>query len=373
MSDDFEGRLTAVLHHHADRPVDADALLAAARDAGRARRRRRNALAGTGVAGVTAAALVAVPVGLGTLGGSGDGVNGVAGGQLEGPVPAPPTAPGAAALADRPDLVGTNARVVRYVVGWAPLPVDQLEWGVHPGVENVRLALTAGAQRSVDVGIVARTDPNPDQLDVPPVAGVVTREVEVAGRPGVLMTSPDRLLTHRWLFWSPVDGVDMRVTVTVPDEDRAAVDDADVVRLASSIRLDRTARCAAPMQLTHRPTAAPLTSCENAMEVGSDPRAVASGSASFGEFDDGLFVSYVAPAIPAEVVPTDIPWLSADPSPGSAPVFAPTTGQVTRIVGEFQTYVSTTGGYTEADARAVADGLQPGGRADELASWTPIP
>lgn len=277
-----EENLTAVLRERADQPVDVDALLAGALAGGRARKRRQQramALAGAGVAGVTAATVLTVP-----LGGGGGGLTADRLGMGGEPMPALPAADGEPGLVDRPDLVGADPQVLRFAVPWAPKPTTAVNWSSVDGVERigVEMVVQSGDENSrtwVTADITARRGTLPANGGDDPATVNETTAVTVDGRPATIEREPASGGVLTWLTWEPVDGVQMRIapgtvavfheavvepsasTGTMFDREVSALDDAQLVEFAESIRVDSTTRCTAPIRLTTLPEDARVTGC----------------------------------------------------------------------------------------------------------------
>jgi hypothetical protein len=429
-----EENLTAVLRERADREVDAGALLAGALAAGRARRRRNQrtvALAGAGVAGVTAATVLAVPLG---LRGGGDGLT--ADGTVMGePMPALPAAAGEPGLAERPDLVGADPNVLRFAVPWAPMPTVGVNWRSVEGTEQVDLNLIS-PQSNDDRTIwlsatitAARGSIGAPQSDRPETRNTTTA-VTINGRPGEIEHEPANSGAS-WLTWQAADGVQMQISpgaaalsvavaagssadAGIAPDDLLRLTDEDLVRLAESIRLDGTTRCTAPIRLTSLPDDAHLVGCSSGMFFGrpdggtsydtelrfKDPAgsqlSVWSTSPAFPSpgpsngSDPSVFYApdlgskpsaTYYPSAPGSTDPsayTD-PSPYSDPSSGADPSGVPSGEPVVPtqsfmfdrpgLVGT----VSTAGDYGQADAEAVIDGVEVIGDVADPTTWPARP
>jgi hypothetical protein len=420
-----EQNLIAVLHERADREVDADALLAAALAGGRARRRRQQratALAGAGVAGVTAATVLAVPLG---LRGGDDGLS-ADGTALGEPMPALPAAAGEPGLAERPDLVGADPTVLRFAVPWVPYPTTAANWSSIDGLEQLGVTMALpdtgdDSQVWVTANIMAKRGSLPRADGDDPATANETKAVTVDGRPATIEREPASGGVASWLTWEPADGVRMRITSgtaavlreagteagpsTGPAfEEVPGLDDAQLIRLAESIRLDSTTRCTAPVRLTFLPDDAGMTGCSSGTYLGRGERTTFSTSFDFesrGGSRVGVFVqSPVFPSSspfepsPSDAVPSGTDPSSADPSGSAPPTTEPsgTTPSLTvdasagpetvliaptasldfarpRLYGN----VWVTGDFDRADAQAVIDGVEVAGDVDDPTTWPARP
>ncbi|MFC3501025.1 hypothetical protein ACFOOK_08620 [Micromonospora krabiensis] len=273
----LDERIVRALRENADRPVDAERLLTAAVNGGRARRRRRRAVLG-------AALGVAVALGAGGV-------------VLRTPSAAPPTpavtpspavvtpprATGVPGAAARPELVGTDAGVLHY--GVDPAVAEVVAWRSATGVESMRLDLGGGRQAMVVVAadaFVAETG-DPAQLRDVGVGRLSTGTADddraPSGRPDY--ASLYRGLAHRldqvtngWVLrWQPVPGLYARVATT---GDTAA----EARRAATALRFDEARRCVAPIRLTALPPGARITECDVSARTLAWPRVQTSSGRS---------------------------------------------------------------------------------------------
>ncbi|MEH1125110.1 hypothetical protein [Micromonospora sp. CPCC 206061] len=281
MTFDVEDRLAATLRTRADREVDADALLGGSLARGRRRQRHRRigmALAGAGVAGVTTAALAAVPLVLSDGGGgasigsaetpaSPPGRIGQIGPDAEPPVrgayPVPAlAAQGVPGAADAPEKVGREPGNIHFRVEKLSLPVQGVTWAVQPdGVEEMTLSITGadGGPATGRVQLAAGKVPEPESSGPArgePGGPVVTTEkpVHIGDRTGTLSVIEESGFTSYEVRWSPADGLEAIVG-------GFELDEADVIALAHAVRWDQAVRCAAPLQLTALPQGAGIKGC----------------------------------------------------------------------------------------------------------------
>jgi hypothetical protein len=397
MTYDVEERLAVALRTRAEAPVDADALLAGALVAGRARARRHRLVTagGAGVAGMTAAALVAVPLALAPAGRSAGPDVGFAG-----DLPVLPAAQGQAGAAQRPDLVGIDPTVLRFGLSGSPLPVQGVDWGSVGGVEHIRVQLVDGRWGVSAVVELAHGTLPPSEWDDPTTTNIA-RDVRVNGRLAVAEDDPVAPggMPRRWVRWSPVDGLEMRVGLivdsyyddahkggdaTVPSfgKDAIADDPTFLTDLAATIRLDTTTRCGAPARLTAPPDGARLTGCV----AGGGPAPDTTLAFSYAKLtvsDAGgtLEVSMSAPEYPSPVpsesrydpgptVDTPSPAAAATGTPGPGSEASPQPTGVAQfnhdgVVGE----VIATGGYGQRAAEDLAGGVRAAGDPREPSTW----
>jgi hypothetical protein len=342
----LDENITAVLRDHADRPVDADALLAGALTGGRARQRRNHrltALAGAGVAGVTAATLLTAPLVMRGGGSSGDGAG------VSGRLPAPPPAEGEPGLAERPALVGTDPTVLRFAVPSTPYRTVGVGWSSIDGLERFDLSLDMPStdervENMVMTTVMAKRGPLPPADGDDPATANTTTAVTVDGRPATIEREPASGGAATWLTWEPADGVRMRIgpgtiamtreipggaiPTTEPEyEEIPALDDDELIRFAESIDLDSTTRCTAPIRLESVPSDARLAGCSSGMHAGGGEHTTFHSRLDFVNDTGSQFAVWVtAPAYPSpspeEPGPTGTvgwPDSTVDPS-GSADV-----------------------------------------------------
>lgn len=282
MTFDVEDQLAATLRTRADHEVDADALLGGSLARGRRRQRHRRigmALVGAGVAGVTTAALAAVPLVMG------DGGGGKPIGAAESPASSPPwrigqigpdakppvrgaypipalAAQGVPGAADAPEKVGREPANIHFRVEKLSLPVQGVTWAVQPdGLEEMTLSITGadGGPATGRVQLASGQVPEPESSGPTrgePGGPVVTTEkpVRIGDRPGTLSVIKEGTFTSYEVRWSPVDGLEAIAN-------GFELGEADVIALANAVRWDQAVRCAAPLQLTVLPQGAGIKGC----------------------------------------------------------------------------------------------------------------
>jgi hypothetical protein len=274
---DIESTVVAVLRADADVAVSGDGLheraLARARRI-RTRRRLAGVTAGTGLAVVMIAGVVAVN-GL-VRGGSATPPVVPVGTPASSAPPAPPReqpttlprAVGAPVAADAPAAVGADPGVLHFDVDLAGLDASRSRWTAGRGYEGVEL--THGPTTRAWIEIFLSPDPaRRDQFadgsrwfssdrkphTDPPVP------TTVAGRPAALLrygwSAQDDPMG--WILrWSPVDGLHAHVLV-FEDEPQGAL------AAAAALRLDAAQRCVVPLRLSTAPADATLTACVTAL------------------------------------------------------------------------------------------------------------
>ncbi|GAA1861905.1 hypothetical protein [Asanoa iriomotensis] len=383
----IENELTALLSARADRPVDADALLAATLAAGRARTRRRHgayALSSAGVAGVVAATLVFnggpapladnPPVGWDTM-------------------PALPAVAGADGAAARPDLVGTDPTVLRFGVPWTPFPVQSVIWSAEADVERISIQMSSGnSQISGNVELRrGEGDSGLGNADVPDRTSSVT----VDGQPAVLTEERFDWGPNRWVTWHPAPGLTAEVGlvasglltvgeegVTAPPELSSVVDVADLMAFADAVRLDTTTACTAPLRI---PEGEPLRGCSGSVDMTGPNQRHRYGILRIATETRPLTVEYTSPIPEATMSPPHTP----DPSdfsgtPDAAPTspFATPTGGPVRSDVKLASIARTLPGLRvsinyavgdAAEASAVLTAITPAGDPDDPATWPPRP
>ncbi|WP_089158438.1 hypothetical protein [Micromonospora sp. NBS 11-29] len=242
---ELDQRIASVLREQAEGEIDTGRLLRGSRALGRRRQMRRRATAGT------ALALVGV---LGFAGAIRADVGGLAGrmpwttATLTDAAPVPPKADGVPGALRRPDLVGTDPRVLHLGVDTGR--ARYLGWAVHVSsrVESVRLSVGGGQPVLVEVSPNARslTDAGVEGFPTDAVAGPLAFDgavLRVGGTTGGLITS-----------WQPASGLYARAAVLTGD---AAI----LNRAVGAVRWDEAGRCGAPVRLTTLPADTSLTSC----------------------------------------------------------------------------------------------------------------
>lgn len=276
MTFDVEEQLAAAMRTRADHEVDADALLGGSLVRGRQRQRRHRigmALAGAGVAGVTTAALAAVPL---VTGGGDTPIGAVASPETSptwrlGPDAKPPvrgaypipalTVQGVPGAENAPEKVGREPMNIHFRVEKLSLPVDGATWAVNPdGVEELALSMTGadGGAATGRVRLAAGEVPEPESSGPArgePGGPVVATEkpVRIRDRTGTLSVIKESGSTYE-VRWSPVDGVEAIVS-------GFGLDEADTLALAHAVRWDQSARCAAPLQFMALPQGTVVKGC----------------------------------------------------------------------------------------------------------------
>ena len=270
----IEDKLSGLMHERADRPVDADALLAGALAAGRARKRRRHAayaVASAGVAGAVAATLL-VNTGGGPRPVTGTGaVTGDSAFSWD-TVPVLPALAGEPGAAARPDLVGTDPTVLRFSAPWAPFPVQAVSWSVNEGVEEINISMVSG-----EVMITGRVSvwrgAGGGELDNPSVPNE-NSSIMVDGHPAILSQEQFDWGRNRWITWHPAENLTVQVGLVasgfVMSLDRATsgasvVGVEDLRAFAGAVRLDTTTACSVPFRLSVMPTGARLLNCSGSV------------------------------------------------------------------------------------------------------------
>ncbi|GIF67493.1 hypothetical protein Ais01nite_55280 [Asanoa ishikariensis] len=392
----IEDRLTGVLHERADRPVDADALLATVLTEGRARRRRRHgvyAVACAGLAGLMAASLVAA------LGPD----RGLAPSSWD-TMPVLPGVAGEPGAADRPDLVGTDPNVLRFAVVSAPWPAQMVDWSAREGVEELKVDMTVGEILvSGSVQVWRGTDPV-DSNDNPAVSNETSSAV-VDGHPAVVEREPQPWGLNQWLTWHPEDGLTVRVGLLAnglttmpgsPSPDQTTgfgvadvVGLAELVGFAHAVRLDRTTACSAPFRVTYVPADGRLLSCFGRLYM----------TATGDTRDGGLLLATRDRLVQVGFTTAPVDWVSRGPGPEAGPPSGstappqtptvppepplPTGVTATESTGGIIANLSTkprtvTTGLTawasyqvdgETEAAAIVNGLASAGAPDAPTTW----
>ncbi|GIF48334.1 hypothetical protein DFJ67_1201 [Asanoa ferruginea] len=415
----IEDKLSGLMHERADRPVDADALLAGALAAGRARKRRRHAayaVVSAGVAGVVAASLLVNTGGGGPAVVTGDGSgNGPTSWDT---VPVLPAVYGELGAAARPDLVGEDPTVLRFAVPWAPLPVQAVGWTSHDGVEQIDVQMMSGdVQVSGRVSMWRGADRGQsDNASVPNKSSTV----EIDGHPANLEQEQFDWGPNQWLSWHPAEDVTVEVSLVASGfvgsvdgtSTQATVVGVDELKaFASAVRLDTTTACSAPFRLSVVPSGGQLLNCSGSVMAVGPGHGIRNGSLLFSNGTRLVEVDYrtltgdpAETAEPATDSPDPIPTAPAttDPtssgSPGSpnspSPLVDPTvqppvptgvtaTEESGRLTSTDQTPVRKLGpgmgawvAYQpggETEASAVVAGLVPAGDPDDPTTWPRSP
>ncbi|MEU6076117.1 hypothetical protein [Micromonospora sp. NPDC047074] len=252
---DLDQRIVRTLRERAEGTVDTDRLLSRAVAGGRVRRRRRRAGAGTALG-------LAAVLGFSVVAGTGlpERVRPPDAAVPSAATVAPSRAEGVPGAAARPDLVGTDPRVLHFGVDTAR--VRYLEWEVGSGVEGVRVAVGSGPPVTVQLASsAALLQPGPDGTPTPVAWPTAEEAFDGADRP------------HRetgqavsWVrLWRPAPGLYARAAVTA-----ATAREIDVA--VGFLRLDEARHCSAPARLTTLPARARLSGC--AVDVAAFPEAM---------------------------------------------------------------------------------------------------
>ncbi|MEU4770722.1 hypothetical protein [Micromonospora sp. NPDC023644] len=253
---DLDEQIVRTLRERAEGTVDTDRLTARAVAGGKTRRRRRRVGAGVTV-GLVAVLGFTVATGTGLL----QRVRPPGSAAPAAATAAPPRLDGIQGAAARPDLVGTDPRVLHF--GMDPARVRHLRWGVGSGVESVQVDVGAGPAVSVQLsasaaGLRRGVDGPQGQdagLSVEDAFDGTDRPHREAGR-----------TTTTWIrLWQPVPGLYARAAVTATTA--RGIDDA-----VGALRLDEARRCATPARLTTLPTGARVSGCT--VDVAAFPEAV---------------------------------------------------------------------------------------------------
>ncbi|SCG37425.1 hypothetical protein GA0070609_0417 [Micromonospora echinaurantiaca] len=242
---DLDQRIASVLRERAEGEIDSHRLLSASRARGRRRQLRRRFATGT------ALALVGV---LGFVGVTGPDLTGLPGRlpwTAATPTVAPPVPPrvdGVPGAAQRPELVGTDPRVLH--LGVDRSRARYLRWAVHSSnrVESVQFSVGGGRPVLVEVSGSAEAidefllDGVPLQEAVIPLTfdGAVQ---EFGGTARGLVTA-----------WQPAPGLYARASTL--GGDRSALAQA-----MDAVRWDEARRCATPLRLSTLPAGATLSAC----------------------------------------------------------------------------------------------------------------
>ncbi|MEV4618771.1 hypothetical protein AB0J74_08725 [Asanoa sp. NPDC049573] len=408
----IEDKLAGLMRERADRPVDADALLAAALAAGRARKRRRHAayaVVSAGVAGAVAATLL--------LDGGGAGgpavVTSTGKGSADGlaswdSVPALPAVAGEPGAAKRPELVGADPTVLRFAVPWAPLPVQAVSWTSRDGVEQVDVQMVSGDE--IVTGRVSMwrgpARGSADNASVPNA----TSEVEIDGHPAVVEQEQFDWGPNQWLTWHPATGLTMRVELVASGSKGGSgvrsgpevVGIDDLKAFADAVRLDTTTACRVPFRISVAPADARLLTCSGSVSAlesaaGSwDGWVVLSAGSRMVEVDYRALpgndpgadpsATSIAPETTTPTPPgnegspgSQSPTPAGGSPVGGTPAGVSATEESGRVSSTGQTPLRTLspevgawvvhGPGGEAEAGAILAGLVPAGDADDPATW----
>ncbi|MEU3457677.1 hypothetical protein ABZ671_29365 [Micromonospora sp. NPDC006766] len=242
---DLDQRITSTLRERAKGEIDTRRLLRAARARGHRRQLRRRAAAGT--------ALTLVGV-LGFVGVTGTDFAGLPGrlpwiATTPTVAPAvPPRADGVPGAAQRPDLVGTDARVLHLSLDTSQARYLRWDINVYAEVESIRFSVAGELPVVVDVSRSA------EQLNNMGIDGPGSQWIRVplAFDGGVQPVGATGGLAKGW---QPFPGVYARATMLVGD--RAALD-----RAVDALRWNEARRCEAPLRLTTLPKDATVVGCK---------------------------------------------------------------------------------------------------------------
>lgn len=243
---DLDQRITSVLRERAEGETDTHRLLRESRAKGRRRQLRRRSAAGT------ALALVGVVGFAGVTGADPAGLGGRLPWNAAAPAdvaPVPPRADGVPGAAQRPDLVGTDTRVLH--VGVDTGRARYLSWAVYGAnrVESIRLS--AGGDRAVLVEV----SPSARAVDellldgLPAEQGAVPVTFDGVVRP--FRNGAGGLVKG----WQPVPGLYARASML------GGTDRGVLARAVDALRWGEARRCDAPLRLGALPPGAEVTAC----------------------------------------------------------------------------------------------------------------
>lgn len=259
MAPNLDTLLIETLDHRAGGDIDPVRLMRTAVVRGRRIHRRRMLTGGTALAVVALLGVaVALPVARRDVApGSAE-----AGAVITGRPPVLPAAAGQAGAADRPDLIGTDPRVLHFSVDELSGTASTVKWTSESGGERVEVLAT---DFEAHVGIGRTREMLGASIDFIPRAGGFTGPVavRVSGRPGVLrsaVTSRSDGMTLWSLQWQPTEGFWAQADVW----SRAR---GDVERVAERVRFDTAQRCALPFALTSIPTGMTVRLCDVKLSV----------------------------------------------------------------------------------------------------------
>jgi hypothetical protein len=240
---DLDQRITSALRERAEGETDVHRLLRGSRALGRRRQLRRRAATGTALALVGLVGFAGLTgTDLGRLPGTAAAPSVAA--------PLPPRADGVPGAAQRPDLVGTDPKVLH--LGVDTRKARYLGWAVYGGanqVESIRLSVGGGPPVLVEV---SRSAQQVDELlldGIPAEQGVVPVTFDGAVRQ--FRNGAGGLVKA----WQPVPGLYARASL-VGDTDRGKL--AETV---DALRWGEARRCDAPLRLSALPEGARVIAC----------------------------------------------------------------------------------------------------------------
>jgi hypothetical protein len=252
MASDIDTLLAETLDDRAGGDIDPAPLMRYAVTRGR-RIRRRRALAG-GAAFMVVAILGVATILLPQMRADPEPAPMAPGTLFTGRRPMLPPAVGLVGAAARPELVGTDPRVLHFSVDGLAGTATQVDWQSSPLVESATVT-GDGYRVTVKISYIE------GQLETSfaASAGVINPAVAVriGDRTGSMRSStvPDRDgLTRSTIFWQPTDGFSAMVEAWVKTP-------ADAVRVASLVRFDAAQRCALPFTLPSLPKGMAVRSC----------------------------------------------------------------------------------------------------------------
>jgi hypothetical protein len=398
MRTEIEDLVESTLHARADGRTPTPALYERAVRRGRSLRRRRQSFACGGVAVAVAVVVAGVAVAPAVLQFRARPTVGAAPPvQPPPPVQASPTPPrngGPTTLPParawpagaRPSVVGTDPGVVHFDLDLAALHATGSEWNTDDGFESA--VVFTGNSDTYHVASYLYLSPDEAVLRgrmwgakptglvngvprTPPPAA--TEPVDVHGRPGTVerfgtaVRAPDgtRQGPHLALRWQPVDGLWAGVDLYG--------DVSDAMAVADALRLDRTQRCVVPVHATVVPAGARWTGCTTQVSPHAGLQGVWVGSSLlFTRDGNTLVVDLQDRTAYNGVNPGDFK-PNARVAGRPAMWDTPKNLVVPGFAGRFYLEIALWhGGYTKAEAVAVAEGLEA---ADDLArpeTW-PVP
>jgi hypothetical protein len=230
--------------------------------AGRRARRRRRGMAGAGVGAIAMAVAsviaLAVPPGAPTPTIVAEEPGSLAAVPVLRPADDVPSA------SARPDLVGADARAVRFSLDFTIGPIGQTGYSSGNGSETLvsgAVTIRLSQDNALALVVATATDIFPGTLGVPqtlPADRRTTRtDVRVNGRRGSLYTvaAPGMEPLFTGLMWSPVEGVWVAMATFVGTG-------ANLIWLAeNALALDRAQRCVVPFSLPTVPANLRLSWC----------------------------------------------------------------------------------------------------------------
>jgi hypothetical protein len=251
MSTDLNERLSGTLYQRAATgpAVDPALLLTSASAKGRRLRRRRRVWTTTGSA---LAATAAVAITVAALPGMRDrAVSQPAATASSSLAPRSalrmPPATGVPGALTRPDLVGTDPAVLHFSIDDLTAEATSVQWSAAKDLENAQFVaaesqtfMISVARRQKDLG-ASRTGSAPEMVVVNGAQGTLT--TAKAGK--------RQLLT---VTWQPVANLWAQATASGTSRDEA-------LRMAETVRFDRTTRCAVPFRLESIPAGMAIRQC----------------------------------------------------------------------------------------------------------------